>query len=345
FLIALACLVLGCGCFKGNLASQIGSLYGPGDLRRADAFQIFYLAINAGVILAPLVAGTLGEKVAWHYGFGVAGVGMVIGLGVYLSGRRLLPADPPLRARNPADRPKLRKGEGRTIAVLVALLPVLAIAMVSNQQIFNAFLVWAGDHVNLQVGTFTLPTTWLITFDSVVSVSALVAVAAFWRVWGKSRREPDEIGKIAIGSFIATAGMLCLVAGAFLEGGAGHKVSTWWVLAFIVLNEIGFANIAPVGLALYARAAPAAMASTILGVYYLHLFAANNLTGWIGGLLERMPAPQFWLLHAAMAGFAGVVFTLVRPLLGAAFTARGADAAPAGQAIPVAEPAGRSPSA
>lgn len=80
FLLALLCLVLGTGCFKGNIAGQVGSLYAEKDLRRADAFQIFYLAINAGVIAAPLVAGTLGEKVAWHYGFGAAGIGMLLAL-------------------------------------------------------------------------------------------------------------------------------------------------------------------------------------------------------------------------------------------------------------------------
>jgi POT family proton-dependent oligopeptide transporter len=279
------------------------------------------------VILAPLVAGTLGEKVAWHYGFGVAGVGMVVGLGVYLSGRRLLPADPPPRFVARAERPKLKPGEGRVIVVLIALLPVLAVGMVSNQQIFNAFMVWVDGHVNMQVAGFRLPVTWIVTFDSIVSVAALVLVAAFWRVWGKTRREPDEIGKIAIGSFIATAGMLVLVAGAFLQGAEGQKVSAWWVLGYIVLNELGFANIAPVGLALYARVAPPAIASTIIGIYYLHLFAANNLTGWVGGFLERMPGWQFWLLHAAMAGGAGVMFLLVRPLLRASLSPKRDEAA------------------
>src|SRR5690606_25979236 len=80
FLIALLCLIVGNGCFKGNIASQVGALYGPEDLRRASAFQIFYIAINAGVISAPLIAGTLGEDVGWHWGFGAAGVGMLIGL-------------------------------------------------------------------------------------------------------------------------------------------------------------------------------------------------------------------------------------------------------------------------
>src|SRR3984957_6002039 len=80
FLIALACLVAGVGCFKGNIASQVGALYATGDLRRADAFQIYFLFINAGVIAAPLTAGTLGEVYGWHYGFAAAGVGMLISL-------------------------------------------------------------------------------------------------------------------------------------------------------------------------------------------------------------------------------------------------------------------------
>jgi POT family proton-dependent oligopeptide transporter len=86
FLIALLCLLTGVGCFKGNLASQVGDLYAPEDLRRADAFQIYYLFINAAVIISPLITGTLGEVYGWHYGFGAAGVGMVLGLGVYLRG-------------------------------------------------------------------------------------------------------------------------------------------------------------------------------------------------------------------------------------------------------------------
>src|SRR6266436_4756406 len=93
FLIALACLLTGVGCFKGNLASQVGELYRAGDPRRADAFQIYYLFINASVIATPLVVGTLGEVYGWHYGFGAAGVGMVIGLIIYRSGRRWLPAE------------------------------------------------------------------------------------------------------------------------------------------------------------------------------------------------------------------------------------------------------------
>ena len=97
FLLALTCLLTGVGCFKGNLASQVGGLYPAGDNRRADAFQIYYLFINGGVIVSPLIAGTLGEKVGWHYGFGAAGVGMLIGLTIYLAGRHIYAARFPCR--------------------------------------------------------------------------------------------------------------------------------------------------------------------------------------------------------------------------------------------------------
>src|SRR5438477_9009905 len=96
FLLALTCLLTGVGCFKGNLASQVGALYATTDNRRADAFQIYYLFINGGVIISPLIAGTLGEVYGWHWGFGAAGVGMLIGLTIYLFGRKHLPPDSPV---------------------------------------------------------------------------------------------------------------------------------------------------------------------------------------------------------------------------------------------------------
>ncbi|RAK68644.1 peptide MFS transporter [Phenylobacterium kunshanense] len=311
FLLALLCLVLGTGCFKGNIAGQVGTLYGEKDLRRADAFQIFYLAINAGVIAAPLVAGTLGETVGWHYGFGAAGVGMLISLAIYLWGRRHLPPEPPLRRGARAERPRLQPGEGRTVALLVLLLPVLTASVLCNQQIFNAYLIWADTGVDLTFGGDKVPTTWLVTLDSVVSVSFLAGMVIFWRLWARRFPEPDEIGKLTIGAFISVTGVLALAAGAAIAESTGTKVSIWWCVLFHVLNSIAFANMMPVSLALYARAAPAALGGTIIGVYYLHLFAGNQTVGILGRYLERMPASQFWLMHAAIALGAAVVFLVV----------------------------------
>lgn len=317
FLLALSCLLGGVGCFKGNLASQVGALYSPGDNRRADAFQIYYIFINGGVIISPLIAGTLGEVYGWHWGFGAAGVGMLIGLTIYLAGRKYLPPDSPVVEKaQKADKPKLIQREKLAIAALLMLLPFLTIAVIPNQQIFNAYLVWAQDHADLIFFGKKMPTTWLITLDSIVSVSFLFIAVIFWRLWSKKFREPTEITKIAIGSLIAVTGMLSLVSGAAMAATSGGKVSIGWLIAFHVLNSAGFANVFPVSLALYARVAPPQLSATIIGIYYLAFFAANKLVGYIGGFLERMPATQFWLMHAALAGIAGVTFLIAGRLFG-----------------------------
>jgi POT family proton-dependent oligopeptide transporter len=316
FLAALLCLMLGSGCFKGNIATQVGGLYPPEDLRRADAFQIFYLGINAGVIIAPLVTGTLAEKVAWHYGFAAAGVGMLVSLVIYLSGRRYLPPDPPRLTRAAkADHPPMTTHDWRTLGLLVVMIPVLSASIVGNNEIFNAYLVWAERSADLRLFGQPILTEWLISVDSIVSVATLAGMVAFWRLWKTRFREPDELGKIVIGCLFGAVGVACLAIGAALTA-PGQKVGFGWLLTFHLLNDIGFANVLPVGLALYARAAPRAIAGSVVGLYYLHLFAGNFFVGWLGGLLEKMPAVEFWLIHAALVGGAGVVFFFVRLALG-----------------------------
>jgi POT family proton-dependent oligopeptide transporter len=317
FLLALTCLLTGVGCFKGNLASQVGALYSTGDNRRADAFQIYYIFINAGVIISPLITGTLGEVYGWHWGFGAAGIGMLIGLTIYLSGRKYLPPDSPVveKSANPP-KPRLTRREKTAILALFVLLPVLTMAIIGNQQIFNAYLVWAERSADLIFFGKKMPTTWLITLDSIVSVSFLAGVVVFWRLWAKKFPEPAEITKIGIGSLVAVTGFISLAIGAALAASSATKVSMGWLVTFHVLNSIGFANIFPVSLALYARVAPAALSATIIGVYYLAFFAANNLVGTIGGLLEKIPSTHFWLLHSALCGVAGMIFLLAGRLFG-----------------------------
>jgi POT family proton-dependent oligopeptide transporter len=317
FLLALTCLLTGVGCFKGNLASQVGALYPIGDNRRADAFQIYYLFINGGVIISPLIAGTLGEVYGWHWGFGAAGVGMLIGLTIYLFGRKWLPPDSPVVTKSErALKPGLTRREKMAIVALLVLLPVLTIAVVGNQQIFNAYLVWAERSADLIFFGKKMPTTWLITIDSIVSVSFLAGAVVFWRLWSKKFPEPAEITKLGIGSLVAVTGFISLAIGAAIAASSGAKVSMGWLVTFHVLNSIGFANVFPVSLALYARVAPAALSATIIGIYYLAFFAANNLVGWIGGFLEKMPATHFWLLHAGLCGAAGIIFLVAGRLFG-----------------------------
>jgi POT family proton-dependent oligopeptide transporter len=314
FLLALLFLLLGVGAFKGNIATQVGGLYGPNDLRRAMAFQIFYIFINVSVIVAPLISGTLGQKVGWHYGFGCAGVVMVIGLIIYLSGRKYLPReDMPRRIAGAAPRERMTRDDWACVVYLMVLIPVLAVSLLTNQEIFNAYLTWGDQQFDLTLLNNT--SSWLITVDAAVSFSMLVAVAAFWKWWSLKRREPDEIGKMIIGSIFTVAGGLCLFMAALTQP-AGGKISLAWPMLFELCNSIGFAHVLPVSLALFSKIAPKQITATVIGLYYLSFFIANAVVGYVGGLYSSLPTTTFWLIHVASAAFGLVAFVVFKMVIG-----------------------------
>ncbi len=325
FLFALLLLILGVGCFKGNIASQVGALYAPEDNRRADAFQVYYIGINAGVIISPLICGTLGEKVGWHWGFGAAGVGMLIGLAIYLSGQRYLPSDAAITVAAgvpPVETQPMTTRQKQALLLLITLIPVLAVSALGNQELYNAYLVWANDAYDFQLFGIRLPTTFLASLDAATGVATLIGVVAFWRWYARRWREPDEIVKLAIGCVISASAFVVLALAASQEAATGIKVSLWVALVIHTVNGIGFSNVFPVSLALYARAAPPQFSATMIGVYYLFLFLANLLVGIIGGWLNKMPPIAFWGMHAALVLSAGAVFVLVKLFFGGVLAQR-----------------------
>src|SRR3954454_9049435 len=125
--VALGVLIIGIGAFKPNVSTQVGSLYAPDDPRRLHAYSIYYVGINIGAFLAPLVAGTLGGEVGWHYGFATAGIGMLIGTAIYVAGLRHLPPDELHRARaEHVEAKPFTADERRAIIGLVCVFALVA---------------------------------------------------------------------------------------------------------------------------------------------------------------------------------------------------------------------------
>jgi POT family proton-dependent oligopeptide transporter len=313
FLVALLCLVAGVGCFKGNIASQVGSLYVDDDPRRGHAFQIFLLVTQLSGILTPLICGTLGEIYGWHWGFGAAGISMVIGLGAYLLGRHTFPQDPKLLKNKVAQkRHKLTAPEWRTVIMLLVLLPVLAIGMVSNQQFFNAYLIWSERTYDLNILGHTMPVTWLLAFGNISCTFTIVASVIFWRWWATKNEEPNEITKIAIGTSISALAPVILALASYVHDQTGQRISLAWAILPQLINDIGFANVAPIAVALYSRAAPKAITGLMIGVYYIHLFFANMLVGKLGGFLDNMSGASFWILHASLMATSAMILIAMR---------------------------------
>src|SRR5262245_35882468 len=256
FLFALITLILGNGCFKPNMAAQVGSLYHPGDPRRDRAYSIFYVGINLGALLAPLVCGTLGEEVGWHFGFGAAGVGMVIGLLIYLYAlaSHALPPDEYHRSkatgeyRGPLDRIERRA----VVSILLLVLPTTLFWATYEQQ-GNTIALWADDYtdrtINLIIWHGEIPVTWFQSFNPFMILAFTPFVVALWARQAQRGSEPSTINTMALGCFgVALANPI--MCGAAWQSAGAPDASWLWLLAYFVVITIGELSVSPVGLSL-----------------------------------------------------------------------------------------------
>jgi POT family proton-dependent oligopeptide transporter len=315
---ALAMLIVGSGAFKPNTTVQVGALYAPGDPRRDRGYSIYYVGINVGAFLAPLVCGTLGETMGWHYGFGAAGVGMLIGLVVYLIATPVLPPDelakPEARARGP-----LTAQERRAILAIVLLCAPVTLFWATYEQSGNTITLWADYHTDRTIGLFgwsaEIPTTWFQAFNPFMIFAFTPLLVALWGRQGRRGREPSTLAKMALGCFAVAAAYLILVLAAF-QGGA-EKASWLWLLAYFVVITIGELYLSPVSLSLVSKIAPARAASLMMAVWLATSFTGNLLAGFLGAYWSAMDKASFFLMIAGMAALAGVAIALFsRPLRG-----------------------------
>jgi POT family proton-dependent oligopeptide transporter len=195
--------------------------------------------------------------------------------------------------------PALTRRDWQVLAILVGLMPVIAVAMVGNMEIFNGYLLWGKANYQLEVFGQVMPVSWLLSLDAFVGAIAIGASMAFWRWWGRLGREPDEIVKVALGAVVGAFAPLILAL-ASVQAAHGHKVGLVWGLSFHIVNDIGFANLYAVGLALYSRAAPKSLSATVVNLFSLSIFLANLMVGRLAGLLSSLSGASFWLLHAGL---------------------------------------------
>ena len=311
FLLALLLLVVGSGFLKGNISAQVGALYPRDDeARRTRGFAIFSMAINFGAVVGPLLCGWLAQAFGWHYGFGVAAVFMLAGLATYLAGYRHLPA-----------RVERRKQEGgpltgadwRIVAALVAVMVITIFQSVSYYQLANVLPVWIQEHVALDAGAFSIPIPWYQSIDPLFSILGVPVLFWLWARQAARGREPNDLGKIGLGAWLAAASNLILVGAIVAADGAA--VHPFWPFLYCTGMGIAFLYYLPTLLALVSRGAPAKINATMMGVAFMSLFVANNLIGWIGTFYEQMTPVQFWSLHAGIAAVGGVLVMLFGRML------------------------------
>jgi POT family proton-dependent oligopeptide transporter len=312
FLFALLFLMTGAGMLRGNLSPQIKSLYADGDPRETNAFQYYYFSVNFGAFIAPIVSGAVAAVWGWHWGFGVAGFGMLVGLVIYLLGSRHLPPDG-AGAQGHADeakpREKLNANQKRRIAGLFALFPISVLFWTAQSQIWNVYNVWVRDHIDMTVGSFAVPVPWLQSLDGLAPAVFTPITLWLWASWARRGREPDEFQKLGAGLVLFGAAVAMLASAPLLSGADGRGPILLPVM-FHVISNFGAVWFAPVMLALFATRAPASWRGTLVGINSFAISLASLISGRMGSLYEQMTPSAFWLLNSGFC-FAAALIVLV----------------------------------
>jgi POT family proton-dependent oligopeptide transporter len=308
FLLALVLLVAGSGCLKGNIAAQVGQLYATSDESGSTrGYAIFSTAINIGAVLGPLVCGALAQVYGWHYGFGAAGVFMVLASIVYWSGRSYLPEESFL-SKQVVDKPKLTREEWRTVGLLFIMLTITVFQSISFDQFYNVGLVFIANSVDLNTALGEIPVGWFISINSMGSVLGAPLLIWWWKNQSNRGCEPDDFTKMAIGAFfIAVGGALLMLSSLQLDTDKAGILLP--ILAYLITG-IGFMWYWPILLALVARYAPKVLKARMMAMVYLTAFVSGVSSGFIGSFYEQMTPFAFWAYNAFFGVFGGVIFLM-----------------------------------
>ena len=302
FYLAMATIAVGNGFFLPNLPSQVGQLYGKEDPRRQSAYSIYYLGVNVGAFFSPLVCGTLGELYGWHYGFGAAGVGMCVGLGIYLAGTRYLPRDTRVESSAPSLSEPQRGG------VPYALLFATALAVIvfrsAYEQSGNAMALWIDTGVDRSAGGRVIPATWFQSLNPLFVFVLTPLIVAFWNRERTPRAyRPGALRRMALGAF-GVALSYAMLCGIIALSGA-NLVHWAVVIGFFLLYTLAEIYILPVGLSLFATLSPSRFTATTIAAWFLASFAGNLLAGYVGTWWSVLSPAAFFAATGAIAAVSG----------------------------------------
>jgi POT family proton-dependent oligopeptide transporter len=305
FYFALATIALGNGLFLPSLASQINQLYSENDPRRATAYNIYYVGINLGAFLSPFVCGTIGELYGWHWGFALAGVGMIIGLVTYLAGSKYLPRED----GSVAQIKTTQSTEHAPLSTYILLLLVIAIVVIfraAYEQSGNTLALWADTGIDRHVArSFAIPMTWFQSLNPMFIFLFTPFIVAYWTKAARQRREPGSVSKMAMGGFIVAASYLLLAAVAYAQGDA--RANWLWLVVFFIVYTIGELFILPVGLGLFGKLAPARFAATAIAAWFMAAFFGNLAAGAVGALWSSVSNATFFIIVAGFSALSGAL--------------------------------------
>jgi len=321
FYTGITLIIAGVGCLKPNISTMVGGLYKPGDDRRDKAFTIFYIGINTGAFLAALVVGYVGEVYNWHYGFGLAGVGMLIGQLVFISGQKYLKgigeAPQSISSKDTVlQNTALTSIEKDRVIVMLISFLLIIVFWGAFEQAGGLMNLYADQKTNRLISflNWQVPATWFQSLNPLFIMALGVPIAGFWYNWKQKGKESSSILKMAIGVIIMGWGFLFMAAASLQFQSQGSSAMYWLVLAYL-FHTIGELCASPVALSYITKLAPVKYASIMMGVYFAATGLGNYAAGWVGVWSQTAGELQIFIGIAAFCTLAGLLVILVlKPL-------------------------------
>ncbi len=321
FYAGLALIVLGVGGLKPNISTMVGGLYPPGDDRRDKGFTIFYIGINVGAFLSALAVGYLGENWGWHYGFGLAGIGMLLGQAVFVWGQKFLTGVgeatkdlSPIEAA--AKKRPLNKVEVDRMKVMLISFLLIIVFWGAFEQAGGLMNIYTAQKTDLYLGflDFTVPASWFQSVNAFFIITLGVPIAAFWYSWKKKGKESSSLFKMAIGVIIMGWGFLFMSAASLEFEAQGESAMYWLVLAYL-FHTVGELCASPVALSFITKLAPLKYASLMMGAYFAATGLGNKVAGLVGEWSQSAGELEIFTGIAIFCTVIGLlVIALLKPL-------------------------------
>jgi POT family proton-dependent oligopeptide transporter len=319
FMGGLVFIVLGTAFIKPTISSIVAQFYERGDPRKDSAFSVFWMCIYLGTILGYFVAGALGERLGWHYGFMAAGVGMSLGLAVHLWKQQAWLADlgaaPVARDPAVAAEPLSREERDRLAVLFVqsAFVVVYAVAFYQKGGLLN---LYGREHTDRMLGGFEIPATWFLSINPIVFVLAVPVFDAVWRRLAARGVRVAAATKLVFGLVVLASGYLFML-GAVQEAGPGlsEKSSLFWLLGLYLMFGIGDALVWPVQMSLASKLAPPRYTALTIGGWYIVVGVGTWLTALVGPLAYRVGFEHVFYGLISACLLAAALLALLRPAL------------------------------
>ncbi len=288
FYAGLFLIILGVGALKPNISTMVGGLYNEGDIRRDKGFTIFYMGINIGAFVASLLVGYIGETYGWHYGFGLAGIGMVLGQLQFMAGQKHLVGVGEFIGKSTTIDPEIAKKpltqieKDRVIVLLISFL-IIIVFWGAFEQAGGLMNLYTKEKVNRMIGTTEIPASVFQALNALFIILFGVFVANYWIKRGKKGKETSSLFKMAIGTMIMGSGFFMMTGAAVqTEMTEAGTAGMYWLVGAYFLHTIGELCVSPVALSFITKLAPVKYASIMMGTYFAASGLGNKLAGLLG---------------------------------------------------------------